>query len=144
MSRLVALVAVGTALTLGACSGCGNDTNNGTDAGPDGPGDNRFDQCGGDAPSFVRQSFLSLVGRRPKGQAEVNVYADLYKAAADQLHLPDWDASILRKLGTLESIYGKLSDRQAAHRMEVLEWIVIFLIAFEIVAAWVVPILLRR
>ena len=67
---------------LPGCSGCGNDNGTSVDA-TDGPGDNTFDQCGGDAQSFSRQSFLALVGRRPKGQAEVNVYADLYKAAAD-------------------------------------------------------------
>ncbi|MBL0218990.1 MAG: hypothetical protein IPQ07_34615 [Myxococcales bacterium] len=79
---LVALATVATSLLPG-CEGCGNDTNPGTDAGPDGPGDNTFDQCGGDPASFARQSFLSLVGRRPKSQAEVKVYADLYQAAAD-------------------------------------------------------------
>ncbi|MBA3463515.1 MAG: hypothetical protein H0T46_26400 [Deltaproteobacteria bacterium] len=63
------------------CSGCSGDTGNVSDAGPDGPHDNTFDQCGGDPQSFARQSMLSLLGRRPKGQAEVNVYADLYKAA---------------------------------------------------------------
>lgn len=70
------------AAALPGCSGCGNDNGTGTDA-TDGPGDNTFDQCGGDASSFARQSFLALVGRRPKGQAEVNVYADLYRSAAE-------------------------------------------------------------
>lgn len=78
---MIAIALLGASL-LPACSGCGNDNGNSVDA-TDGPGDNTFDQCGGDAQSFARQSFLSLVGRRPKGQAEVNVYADLYKAAAD-------------------------------------------------------------
>jgi len=77
----ILVVALGATLLAG-CEGCGNDTNNGIDAGPDGPGGNTFDQCGGDPASFARQSFLSLIGRRPKSQAEVNVYADLYKAAA--------------------------------------------------------------
>ncbi len=81
--RSAILAAAVTASLLGGCDGCGSDTNPGTDAGPDGPGDNTFDQCGGDPASFARQSFLSLIGRRPKSQAEVNVYADLYKAAAD-------------------------------------------------------------
>jgi len=43
----------------------------------------RYDQCDGDPASFVRQSFLSLVGRRPRSQAEVDVYVDLYAAASD-------------------------------------------------------------
>lgn len=59
--------------------------------------------------------------------------ARLYRLAADRLHLPEWDTTILRKLGTLESIYQKLSGRQSANRLELLEWIVILLIAFEIV-----------
>lgn len=59
--------------------------------------------------------------------------ARVYHAAAQRFHLPEWDASILRKLGTLESIYAKLSDRASARRAEGLEVIVIWLIAFEIV-----------
>lgn len=58
--------------------------------------------------------------------------ARLYRAAGQRQHLPDWDSSILRKLGTLESIYDKIADRQSGRRMEALEWIVIGLIAFEI------------
>ena len=67
--------------------------------------------------------------------------ARVYRKAADRFHLPDWDTSVLRKLNTLEGLYEKLHYRQTARRMEVLEWIVIILIATEIVAAWVVPLL---
>jgi uncharacterized Rmd1/YagE family protein len=59
--------------------------------------------------------------------------ARLYHAAAARFHLPEWDASILRKLGTIESIYSKLSDRAAGRRAEALEIIIIVLILFEIV-----------
>jgi hypothetical protein len=59
--------------------------------------------------------------------------ARLYRLAAERFHLGDWDASILRKLGALESIYEKLSDRQNAVRMEALEWIIVILILLEIV-----------
>jgi hypothetical protein len=59
--------------------------------------------------------------------------ARVYRSAALRLHLPEWDGLILRKLQTLESIYQKLSDHQAGRRMEALEWIVIVLIAVEIV-----------
>ena len=45
----------------------------------------------------------------------------------------DLDATISRKLTTIESIYQKLSDRAATVRLEALEWIVIILIAIEIV-----------
>ena len=63
--------------------------------------------------------------------------ARVYKLAADRMHLPDWDASILRKLETVESIYQKLHDQQANRRMETLEWIIILLIAFEVVMGFI-------
>lgn len=63
--------------------------------------------------------------------------ARLYRLAAQRLHLPAWDASILRKISTLDSLYQKLTDRQAARRMEVLEWIIIVLIAASIVMPFV-------
>lgn len=63
--------------------------------------------------------------------------ARVYRKTAERMRLPEWDASILRKLQTAESIYDKLSDRQATRRMEVLEWIIILLIAFDIVWAFV-------
>jgi hypothetical protein len=59
--------------------------------------------------------------------------ARVYRLTAQRLHLTEWDASILRKLETLESIYQKISDQVASRRTEVLEWIVIILIAIEIV-----------
>ncbi|HYE62574.1 MAG TPA: hypothetical protein VD997_11320 [Phycisphaerales bacterium] len=61
----------------------------------------------------------------------------VYRLAAGRLHLPEWDGSIIRKLGTLESIYSKLSDRQANRRMEILEWIIILLILFEVVMSFI-------
>jgi len=59
--------------------------------------------------------------------------ARVYRLASQRLHLPEWDADILRKLETLESIYQKLNDYRTSRRLEVLEWIVIVLIAAEIV-----------
>jgi hypothetical protein len=61
--------------------------------------------------------------------------ARVYRLAAQRFHLSDWDASILRKLKTVESIYEKISDQQSAFRMEVLEWIIILLIAVSIVVS---------
>jgi hypothetical protein len=63
--------------------------------------------------------------------------ARLYRMVAERFHLAEWDASILRKLDTLESIYQKISDRVATRRMEVLEWIIIVLIAVSIVLPFV-------
>ena len=58
--------------------------------------------------------------------------ARVSRLASQRFHLEDWDASILRKLQTLESIYGKMSDRAGVRRMELLEWIIIVLIAISI------------
>jgi hypothetical protein len=59
--------------------------------------------------------------------------ARLYRLVAERFHLSEWDASIFRKLETLQSIYQKISDQVTGHRMEVLEWIIIALIAVSIV-----------
>lgn len=59
--------------------------------------------------------------------------ARLYRLAAGRLHLSEWDGVITRKLATVENIYQKLTDRVTARRMELLEWVIILLIAFEIV-----------
>ncbi|WP_447979011.1 hypothetical protein [Candidatus Nitrospira bockiana] len=58
--------------------------------------------------------------------------ARVYRLASERFHLQAWDAGILRKLDTLDSIYGKMAGRAATRRMEVLEWIIIILIAVSI------------
>jgi hypothetical protein len=57
----------------------------------------------------------------------------VYSLASRRFHLAQWDASIARKLQTVDGIYGKMADRAATQRMEVLEWIIIVLIALSIV-----------
>jgi hypothetical protein len=57
----------------------------------------------------------------------------VYRLASQRFHLAEWDAGILRKLQTLESIYEKMADQATNRRMEVLEWIIIVLIALSIV-----------
>lgn len=64
--------------------------------------------------------------------------ARVYRLGSHRFHLAEWDASIMRKLQTLESIYQKVADRQANWRMEVLEWIIIVLIAVSIVVPFTV------
>jgi uncharacterized Rmd1/YagE family protein len=54
-----------------------------------------------------------------------------------RFHLEEWDASILRKLEALESLYQKVSDVAATWRLEMLEWIIIVLIAISIVLPFV-------
>jgi len=63
--------------------------------------------------------------------------ARVYRLTAQRFHLTEWDASILRKLETLESIYQKISDQVASRRTELLEWIVIILIAIEIILPFI-------
>ncbi len=58
--------------------------------------------------------------------------ARVYRLASQRFHLQAWDSGILRKLQTLENIYDKMTDRTAGRRMELLEWVIILLIAFEI------------
>jgi len=59
--------------------------------------------------------------------------ARLYRMVGERLHLTEWDASILRKLQTLEGIYEKISDQVVTRRMEFLEWIIIVLFVISIV-----------
>ena len=58
--------------------------------------------------------------------------ARVYRMVNRRFHLDEWDTSILRKLETLESIYEKISDQASNRRMEILEWVIILLIAFSI------------
>lgn len=59
--------------------------------------------------------------------------ARLYRTATQRFRLSEWNAAILRKLDTLESIYQKTQDSANVLRMEVLEWIIIVLIAVSMV-----------
>ena len=59
--------------------------------------------------------------------------ARVYRATSQRFRLAEWNAGILRKLETIESIYRKVQDRSNAARAEALEWIIIALIALEIV-----------
>lgn len=63
--------------------------------------------------------------------------ARVYRLGAQRFHLESWDRGIQRKLQTLESIYGKITDRVASRRLEVLEWIIIVLIAISIALPFV-------
>ena len=65
--------------------------------------------------------------------------ARFYKRLAERLHHHDWDASVLRKLETLHQIYEKADDERSTRRMEILEWIIIVLIAVSIVLPFVTP-----
>jgi hypothetical protein len=60
--------------------------------------------------------------------------ARLYRVASERFHLPQWDAAIERKLKLLDGIYEKLSARAASRRFEVLEIVIIVLIAVSTAA----------
>jgi len=63
--------------------------------------------------------------------------ARVYRLTARRFHLAEWDGAILRKLETLQRLYEKTADTQATRRMEILEWIIIILIALSIVLVFV-------
>lgn len=63
--------------------------------------------------------------------------ARLYRLASQRFRLDEWNATILRKLDTVEGIYQKLNDQAGARRMELLEWIIIVLIAVSMVLPFV-------
>jgi hypothetical protein len=65
--------------------------------------------------------------------------ARVYRLTAQRFHLTEWDASILRKLETLESIYQKISDQLVSRRMEILEWIIIVLFIISIILPFISP-----
>jgi hypothetical protein len=74
-------------------------------------------------------SAVKLVGDQFLGRA--------YQAIARRFHFESWDRAISRKLEVLDGIYQKMSDQVMARRLEVLEWIVIILIAVELVLSLV-------
>ncbi len=59
----------------------------------------------------------------------------VYALASARFHLPEWQQSIRRKLDTVGDVYDLLVQQAGGTRMEVLEIIVVVLIALEIVLA---------
>lgn len=59
--------------------------------------------------------------------------ARLHATAARRFHFADWGLSIQRKLAVLRTVHQSLSDLAAHRRSEALEWIIILLIAVDIV-----------
>lgn len=65
--------------------------------------------------------------------------ARAYRLLSARFHLDDWSQSIRHSLDVVEGVYQVLSDQAATYRTEVLEIIIILLIFWEIVAAWLRP-----
>lgn len=61
--------------------------------------------------------------------------ARVYRHAVERFHLGPFHEGIARKLNTLWNLQKVLIDQAATRRSELLEWIIIALIAFEIVQA---------
>ncbi len=59
--------------------------------------------------------------------------ARLYRLLAERFHLGEWSGSIRQTLDVVEGVYQVLADQASAHRIEIMELIVIVLIAVEIV-----------
>lgn len=64
--------------------------------------------------------------------------ARVYRAASQRYRLHEWNTTLLRKLETIENIYDKVHDQSSGFRMELLEWIIVVLIAVELVLPFVV------
>lgn len=63
--------------------------------------------------------------------------ARLYRLLSARFHLDEWAASIRHSLDVVESVYRILADQASAGRIEVMELVVIVLIAVEIVLSLV-------
>jgi hypothetical protein len=64
--------------------------------------------------------------------------ARLYRIVSTRFHLPQWDASIERKLALLDGVHEKLATRAASRRFELLEIVIIVLIAVSSVVPFLV------
>jgi len=58
--------------------------------------------------------------------------AEVYARIAERYDLDKWQQSVAHKLASLESIYEKIADASAVRRSELLELVIIALIALEI------------
>lgn len=63
--------------------------------------------------------------------------ARVYRTASQRFYLHSWDTSIRRKLETLDNLYAKMTDHAGNRRMEILEWIIIILIAVSILLPFI-------
>jgi hypothetical protein len=63
--------------------------------------------------------------------------ARVYQIVSGRFHLHEWSQSIERSLAVVQSVYQVVSDQSATYRAEFLEILIIALILFEIVMAFV-------
>ena len=119
--------------------------------------DRSYEALSGGGPGRWRRAFPLIPDREIRGVARMQMdsallfegvtnalklvgdqyLARLYRLAAQRMRVPEWHANIQRKLQVAESIHEKLSDQAARRRLEVLEWIIIALIAVSTVMMFV-------
>ena len=61
--------------------------------------------------------------------------ARVYRMVAERFHLSQWEQSIRSSLDVVEGTYQVMSDQSGEFRVEMLEIIVIVLIAIELILA---------
>ena len=94
----------------------------------------------GDAVRNVRELEIEATSLFERADNALKLIGDQYLSrvfdlASTRFHLRDWQQSIRRKLDTVGDVYDLLVQQAGGHRMEVLEIIVVVLIALEIVLA---------
>ena len=62
--------------------------------------------------------------------------ARVYRMVAERFHLGQWEQSIRSSLDVVEGTYQVMSDQSGSFRVEMLEIIVIVLIAIELIMAF--------
>jgi hypothetical protein len=96
----------------------------------------------GDALRSVRELEIEATSLFERADNALKLIGDqylsrVYELASNRFHLRDWQQSIRRKLETVGDVYDLLTQQSGGQRMEVLEIVVVVLIATEIVLALV-------
>ncbi len=94
----------------------------------------------GGRPGIVRELEIEATSLFERADNALKLIGDQYLAriydlAQGRFHLREWQGSIRRKLETVGDVYDLLVHQAGGTRMEVLEVVVIGLIALEIVLA---------
>src|SRR5262249_8465397 len=93
-----------------------------------------------DAVRSVRELEIEATSLFERADNALKLIGDQYLSrvfdlASTRFHLRDWQQSIRRKLETVGDVYDLLTQQRGGQRMEVLEAVVIVLIALEIALA---------
>jgi hypothetical protein len=93
-----------------------------------------------DAVRSVRELEIEATSLFERAENALKLIGDqylsrIYGLASTRFHLGDWQQSIRRKLDTVGDVYDLLVQQAGGMRMEILEMIVVVLIAVEIVLA---------